>query len=52
MKKAIRDAFYRLKKGTADGEAVLKPFKADGFQRIDDADYDIIRRIRKNVQGR
>ena len=52
MKTAIRDAFYHQNQGTAEGEAVLMPFKADGFQRIDDADYDIIRRIRKNVQGR
>ena len=51
LKQSIRDAFYGLKKGTADGDAVLKPFKADGFESISDADYDIIRAIRKNVQG-
>ena len=46
---AIKNAFYDLKKGTPDGNAVLKPFKADGFAAITDADYDIIRDIRKNV---
>lgn len=46
---AIKNAFYDLKKGTPDGDAVLKPFKADGFAAITDADYDIIRNIRKNV---
>ena len=51
LKQSIRDAFHGLKKGTADGDAVLKPFKADGFESISDADYDIIRAIRKNVQG-
>lgn len=47
----IKNAFYSLKKGTEDGDKVLKPFKADGFAKITDADYDIIREIRKNVQG-
>ena len=46
---AIKNAFYNLKPGTEDGDAVLKPFKADGFAPITDADYDIIRDIRKNV---
>ncbi len=45
----IKDAFYALKKGTPEGDTVLKPFKADGFASIEDADYDIIRDIRKNV---
>ena len=40
-----------LKKGTPEGDAVLKPFKADGFAAITDKDYDIIRAIRKDVQG-
>lgn len=47
----VKDAFYSLKKGTEEGDKVLKPFKADGFAAIKDADYDIIRDIRKNVQG-
>jgi len=47
----IKTAFYSLKKGTEDGDKVLKPFKADGFAKITDADYDIIRDIRKSVQG-
>ncbi len=51
LKKAIRTAFYELKKGTKEGDGVLKPFKADGFAEIKDTDYDIIRDIRKNVQG-
>lgn len=51
LQKKIRDAFYSLKKGTEDGDKVLKPFKADGFTEITDADYDIIRDIRKSVGG-
>jgi phosphonate transport system substrate-binding protein len=51
LQKAIRDAFYGLKKGTDAGDKVLKPFKADGFAAVEDADYDIIRDIRKSVKG-
>ncbi|WP_421876339.1 phosphate/phosphite/phosphonate ABC transporter substrate-binding protein [Pacificispira sp.] len=51
LKTAIVDAFLSLKKGTPDGDSVLKPFKADGFAAIRDSDYDIIRAIRQNVQG-
>lgn len=51
LQKKIKDAFYSLKKGTPKGDKVLKPFKADGFAAITDADYDIIREIRKNVKG-
>ncbi len=50
LKATIREAFFSLKKGTAEGDAVLKPFKADGFASIADEDYDIIRAIRKNIQ--
>jgi len=51
LQQGIRQAFFSLKKGTEDGDRVLKPFKADGFAEIDDADYDIIRDIRRNVKG-
>ncbi len=51
LKNGIKNAFYSLKKGTKDGDKVLKPFKADGFAAIKDEDYDIIRDIRKKVQG-
>lgn len=51
LKEKLRNAFYSLKKGTPEGDAVLKPFKADGFAAITDKDYDIIRAIRKDVQG-
>jgi phosphonate transport system substrate-binding protein len=51
IQKGIREVFFSLKKGTEDGDKVLKPFKADGFAEITDADYDIIRDIRKNVSG-
>ena len=51
LKQKIREAFFSLKKGTSDGDKVLKPFKADGFAEIGDKDYDIIRDIRKNVSG-
>lgn len=47
----IKDAFLTLEPGTDAGDAVLTPFKADGFAAITDADYDIIRDIRKNLQA-
>lgn len=46
---AIREAFYGLSRGTPEGDAVLRPFKSDGFAEIADSDYDIIRAIRKAV---
>jgi len=49
LKASIKEAFYSLKKGTTEGDAVLKPFKADGFANISDKDYDIIRDIRKKI---
>ena len=48
----VRSAFLSLKKDSPEGKQILKPFKADGFASIKDADYDIIRAIRKNVQGK
>lgn len=51
VKKDVREAFLSLKKGTEEGDKVLKPFKADGFAEVTDADYDIIRDIRKSVGG-
>lgn len=50
LKDSLKKAFYSLKKGTPEGDAVLKPFKADGFAAIGDKDYDIIRDIRKKVR--
>ena len=50
VQKKVRSAFYGLKKGTPEGDAVLKPFKSDGFAEIKDEDYDIIRDIRSNVK--
>ena len=52
LKKAVRNAFFSLKKGTKQGHEILKPFKADGFAAIKDSDYNIIRDIRKNVTGK
>ncbi|MEL6100299.1 MAG: phosphate/phosphite/phosphonate ABC transporter substrate-binding protein [Pseudomonadota bacterium] len=46
----IRSAFLGLEPGTEAGDGVLTPFKADGFAAITDADYDIIRDIRSNLQ--
>ncbi len=46
---AIKQSFYELKPGTPEGDAVLKPFKANGFASIVDSDYNIIRAIRKTV---
>ena len=52
VQKKVRSAFYGLKKGTPEGDAVLKPFKSDGFAEIKDEDYNIIRDIRSNVKPR
>ena len=52
LQMAIRKAFYSLKKGTKTGDAILKPFKGEGFGKVTDADYDIIRSIRKSVSGK
>ena len=52
LQMAIRKAFYSLKKGTNTGDAILKPFKGEGFGKVTDADYDIIRSIRKSVSGK
>jgi phosphonate transport system substrate-binding protein len=38
IKEAIQEAFYNL-----EDPAVLKPIKADGFGRVQDSDYDVIR---------
>ncbi|WP_308916559.1 phosphate/phosphite/phosphonate ABC transporter substrate-binding protein [Jannaschia sp. LMIT008] len=46
----IRAAFLDLEAGTAMGDAVLAPFKAEGFAPIDDAAFDVIRDIRRTVQ--
>lgn len=50
LQDSIRNAFLDLEPGTEVGDAVLGPFKADGFAAITDADYDIIRDIRSNLQ--
>lgn len=47
----IKNAFLSLERGTEAGDAVLTPFKADGFAAITDADYDIIRDIRASLQS-
>ena len=52
LQATIRKAFYSLKKGTKTGDAILKPFKGEGFGKVTDADYNIIRSIRKSVSGK
>jgi phosphonate transport system substrate-binding protein len=51
LKAVIRKAFFSLKKSSKEGNAILKPFKADGFGKITDKNYDIIREIRKSVNS-
>lgn len=51
LENSIKDAFLLLEPGTEAGDAVLTPFKADGFAPITDADYDIIREIREALQS-
>lgn len=46
---AIKSAFFDLDKDTPEHDAILKPFKADGFSSMTDSDYDIIRSIRSSV---
>lgn len=50
LETGIKDAFLSLERGTEAGDAVLKPFKADRFAAVTDADYDIIRDIRKSLR--
>ncbi len=50
LQDGIRAAFLELEPGTEVGDAVLGPFSADGFAPITDADYDIIRAIRSELQ--
>lgn len=42
LKEKIRQAFY-----SAKDQTVLKPFKADGFAPMKDADYDVVRDLAK-----
>jgi phosphonate transport system substrate-binding protein len=44
LKEKIREAFYSL-----DDPAVLKPFKAEGFAKVEDADYDVVRDLQKKL---
>lgn len=44
LKEKIRQAFYELK-----DKSVLKPFKADGFAPISDADYDVVRDLQAKL---
>lgn len=40
LEKQIRNAFYEL-----EDESVLKPFNAEGFEAIEDGDYDTVREL-------
>lgn len=51
LQEKIRSAFLDLDPAKESDAAVLAPFKADGFNPIDDAAYDIIRDIRASVQN-
>ncbi|WP_308796916.1 PhnD/SsuA/transferrin family substrate-binding protein [Tolypothrix sp. FACHB-123] len=44
LKAKIRSAFIELKDQT-----VLKPFKADGFDAIEDKNYDVVRDLGKTL---
>ena len=44
LKDKIRTAFYDLK-----DPSILKPFKAEGFAPIADADYDVVRDLQKSL---
>jgi phosphonate transport system substrate-binding protein len=44
LKEKVRKAFYDLQ-----DKAVLKPFKADGFAPVTDADYDVVRDLQTKL---
>lgn len=44
LKEKVKKAFYDL-----NDKAVLKPFKADGFAPITDADYDVVRDLQAKL---
>ena len=45
LKTQIQKAFLEL-----EDEAILKPFKADGFKSVTDQDYDVIRNLGKVLE--
>ena len=45
LKTQIQQAFLEL-----EDEAILKPFKADGFKSVTDQDYDVIRNLGKVLE--
>ena len=45
LKTQIRKAFLEL-----EDEAILKPFKADGFKSVTDQDYDVVRNLGKVLE--
>ena len=45
LKTQIQQAFLEL-----EDEAILKPFKADGFQSVTDQDYDVVRNLGKVLE--
>ena len=45
LKTQIQQAFLEL-----EDEAILKPFKADGFKSVTDQDYDVVRNLGKVLQ--
>ena len=49
LKNKLKTAFYELDPADKNDQAILKPFKGDGFAPVSDADYDVIRAIRKDV---
>ena len=51
LRMAMKAAFHGIALETPWGQAVLRPFGAEGFADMSDDDYDIIRRIRANVTG-
>lgn len=44
LKETIKNAFLNLK-----DDSVLKPFKAEGFAPMTDADYDVVRKLQKSL---
>ena len=45
LKEQIKEAFYQIK-----DPSILKAFKADGMAPISDADYDVVRKLKRDLK--
>lgn len=50
LERMIRESVYRPERGDPRSDAALRPFRADGFGTMSDGDYEIIRKIRRDLR--